>query len=81
MDALNFSYSILKADPQQKYPIAIKTKQRSKHKILGKGENLFPESLYYQIKMCSFQQQQQQQQKMKGIKTGKYSPFKMIKNT
>lgn len=35
------SYSILKVDPQQRYPTVIKTKQKNKQKILGKGENVY----------------------------------------
>lgn len=46
--------------------------------MLGKVENLFPESQYYEIKIYSFQQQQQQN---RNIKTGKYDPFETIKNT
>ena len=45
--------------------------------MLGKAENLFPESQYYEIKIYSFQQQQQN----RNIKTGKYDPFETIKNT
>lgn len=42
MHALSLSsYSILKVDPQQRYPTVIKTKQKNKQKILGKGENVY----------------------------------------